>query len=207
MKSRRTPSGKKHKLLFYKHTMQRLWRLSLILDIVLWLVWWFVSPQMSTAMTDFVWYSAAATLGIAIFAYFAQNMGYAQAKTGYLLLATPFLRLKISYKRIVSSHPVEFVQIFSPRKMRWADKRFARPYFRKTVVAIVLNDYPLSKIIIRLFFPKFIFHPQENAGLVLVVKNWMALSTEIDSYKTSFGDLKERRPQNAGMRGLYGSND
>lgn len=207
MKSRRMPSGKKHVLLFYKDTMQRVGRLSILLDMVLWLVWWFVSPQMTAAMSDFAWYSAAATLGIAIFAFFAKNMGYAQAKKDYLLLATPFLRLKISYSRIASSHPMEFVQLFSPRKMRWADKRFARPYFSKTVVAIVLNDYPISKLIIRLFFPKYIFHPQEKAGFVLVVKNWMALSTEIDSYKTSFGDLKGRRPRNAGMRGLYGSND
>lgn len=204
MKLKRSPSGKKHRLLYYKHTMARVSRLSFLLDMVLWFIWLVVSPQMSTEMSDFVWYAAVLVLGIALFAKFAKNRGYAQAKTGYLLLATPFLRLKISYKRIRSSHAVEFVQIFSPRKMSWANKRFARPYFNMTALAVVLDEFPIPKVILGLFLPKYSFHPQEKAGFILVVKNWLALSTEIDSYKSSYGEYNQRRSQNIGMRGLYG---
>lgn len=207
MKVQRSPSGKKHQLLIYKHTMQRLWRMSFVADIVLWLTWWFVGLQMTPFMADFVWYGAAITFGIAIFAFFAQRMGYVQAKTGFLLIAMPLFRMKISYQRFVSSHPVEFVQIFSPRKMRWADKRFTRPYFTKTVVAVVLNGYPLSKAILKLFLPKYTFHPQENSGLIFIVKDWMALSTEIDNYRTLAREQRELKRGDIGMRGLYGNED
>ncbi|MEK6221642.1 MAG: hypothetical protein N2D54_05290, partial [Chloroflexota bacterium] len=133
--------------------------------------------------------------------------GYAQAKTDHLLLATPFLRLKISYRRIVSARPMEFVMLFSPKKMKWADKRFAEPYFSKTILAVILNGFPMSPTILRLFFPKFIFLPQEEAGFVLVVADWMALSTEIESYQGSWQRSQAKRPQNAGMRGMYGRDE
>ena len=203
MKSKRKPAGKKHPILYYRHTMARLWRISLMADIVLWVTWWFVGLRLSPFMNDFLWYGAVVTLVIAIFARLARNMGYVQAKADHLLLATPFLRLKISYRRIVSARPMEFVQLFSPKRMSWADRRFAEPYFGKTILVVILNGYPLSPAILRLFLSKFIFHPQESAGFVLVTPDWMALSTEIDSYQGSWRETNAPKQQNVGMRGLY----
>ena len=207
MKSKLKTAGKKHPLLFYRHTMQRLWRISVMLDIVLWITWWFASARLSAWMKEFIWYGAALVLGIAIFSRLARNMGYAQAKADHLLLATPFLRLKISYRRIVSARPMDFVQLYSPKKMSWADKRFAQPYFRKTILAVILNGYPMPKALLRFFFPKFMFHPKENSGFVLVVPDWIALSTEIDSFQSSSREARSLRPRNIGMRGLYKDDD
>lgn len=207
MKSKRKTAGKKHPLLFYRDTMQRLWRTSVLLDIVLWITWWFASERLSVWMKNFIWYGATLVLAIAIFSRLVRNMGYAQAKATHLLLATPFLRLKISYQRIVSARPMEFVQLFSPKRMNWADKRFAQPYFRKTILAVILKGYPMSKALLRLFFPKFIFHPKEKSGFVLVVPDWIALSTEIDSFQNSARESKSRRSRNIGMRGLYREDD
>ena len=204
---KRAPAGKKHQLLPYKHTMQRLWRMAFVADIVLWTTWWVLGLEMTRMMADFIWYGAVVTLGIALFAFVAQRMGYVQAKTDILLVAMPLFRLKISYQRLESSHPVELVQIFSPRIMRWADKRFMRPYFTKTVVAVVLNDYPISKMILKMFLPKYAFHPQENAGLIFIVKDWMDLSTEIDNYRTLAREQRELQRGDIGMRGLYGSDE
>lgn len=207
MKSKRVPSGKKHPLLFYRHTMTRLWRISIMADIVLWATWWFLGPGLSLFMSDFIWYGAVVIFIIAIFARLARNMGYVQAKADHLLLATAFLRLKISYRRIVSARPQEFVQLYSPKRMSWADRRFTEPYFGKTILAVILNGYPLSPVILKLFLSKFFFHPQERAGFILVTPDWMALSTEIDSYKSSWREENAPRQQNLGMRGLYGEDE
>lgn len=207
MKSRGKSVGKKHRLLYYRHTMVRLWRVAIMADIVLWLSWWFLGMNLSIWLNDFLWYGAVVVLVIAVFSRLARNMGYVQPKGDHLLLATPFLRLKIAYRRIVSARPMEFVQLFSPRKMSWADKRFAEPYFKKTILALILNGYPIPPAVLRLFFPKFIFHPKEKAGFVLVVPDWMALSTEIDSFQGTWRDNQGQRTQNIGMRGLYGQDE
>lgn len=207
MKAKRKSKGKKHVLLYYRHTMARLWRTSILLDIVLWITWWFAGDRLSIWMKDFLWYGGVLVLGIALFSRLARNMGYAQAKADHLLLATPFLRLKISYRRILSARPMDFVQLYSPKKMSWADKRFAQPYFGKTILAVILKGYPMSKALLRLFFPKFIFLPHEKAGFVLVTPDWMALATEIDSLVGSSREKQGHQRQNIGMRGLYGGDE
>lgn len=207
MKPKRKSKGKKHALLFYRHTMKRLWRTAMLLDIVLWITWWFAGDRLSVWMKDFLWYGAVLVFAIALFSRLARNMSYAQAKVDHLLLATPFLRLKISYRRILSARPRDFVQLYPPKKMSWADKRFAQPYFGKTILAVILKGYPMPKAFLRLFFPKFIFLPHEKAGFVLVVPDWMALSTEIDSFHDSSRERKGPQRQDIGMRGLYGGDE
>ena len=207
MKAKNKSKGEKHPLLFYRHTMARLWRISIMADIVLWISWWFLGPGLSPFMNNFLCYGAIVVGVIAIFARLARNMGYVQAKADHLLLATPFLRLKISYRRIVSARLAEFVQLFSPKRMSWADRRFAEPYFAKTILVVILNGYPLSPAILRLFLSKYIFHPREKAGFVLVTPDWMALSTEIDSYQGSWRETRSPKQQNVGMRGLYGEDE
>ena len=144
---------------------------------------------------------------IYIFARLARNVGYVKAKAEHVLLAAPFRRLKISYRRIVSARPQEYVQLFSPKRMSWADRRFTEPYFGKTILAVILNGYPMSPVILKLFLSKFFFHPQERAGFILVTPDWMALSTEIDSYKSSWREKNAPKQQNLGMRGLYGEDE
>ena len=193
--------GKRHRLLYYKHTMDRLWRITFLLDIALWTTWWFVYIE---KWDNFILSSAVVVMVIALFAFAARKMSYVQARQDHLRIVTPFLRLKVSYRRIQSARPNEFVKIFSPRSLSWADRRFLEPYFSKTILAIILNDYPLPKPILRLFFPKQFFHPNEKAGLVLVIPDWMALSTEIDSYQGAWRDSHSQRRRGDNMRGLYG---
>jgi hypothetical protein len=113
------------------------------------------------------------------------------------------MRLKISYRRIISARPNDFVKIFSPRRMSWADKRFLRPYFSKTVLAIILDGFPLPKPILRLFFPKHFFNPHEKYGLVIVVPDWMPLSTEFESFLGAWKDKQSERPRGPNLRGMY----
>jgi hypothetical protein len=90
--------GKRHQLLYYRHTMDRLWRFALLVVIVLAIVWWFKSFGRDIDLIIFA--SAAMALVVMVFAIMARNMGYVQAFGDHLRLVTPFLRLKIAYRRI-----------------------------------------------------------------------------------------------------------
>lgn len=195
-------NGKRHPLLYYKHTMDRLWKINFLLDIALWLTWYF--RYLGPTIDAFVLGSAVVVMVFAVFAFSARNMSYIQTRPDHLRLVTPFMRLKISYRRIKSARPNEFVKIFSPRGLNWADKRFLQPYFSKTVLSLILNGFPLPKPILRLFFAKHFFNPQEKYGLVIVVPDWMALSTEYESFQSTWKEKQSQKSRGTSLRGMYG---
>ncbi|MDH3942801.1 MAG: hypothetical protein OEV06_01730 [Anaerolineae bacterium] len=204
---RKKKSGKKHILLFYLHTMDRLRRMAFLMVVFMGATWWFGRENLPGILGDFTFLGAAVALLVAAFALAGRRMGYVQPRPDHLLITSGLFRLKVSYQSIVSVHPMEFVMLFSPRKMKWADKNFTEPYFGKTVVAIKLNQFPLPKLILRAFFPRYFFHPQEKAGFILVVPDWMKLSTDLDSQMTAYREKRGQRPKLSGYRGLYGQID
>jgi hypothetical protein len=82
-------------------------------------------------------------------------------------------------------HPAEFHQLFPPAAMNWSDRRFLEPYIGRTVVVVELFNYPLSPAVLRFFLPPQFFHPQ-TIGIVLVVADWMKMSTELDSFRAAW---------------------
>lgn len=202
-------SGKKHRLLFYRHTMDRLWKLALLLDVVLWLGWWYAKSGEVPPFQppDDIWLLGAAifVLFFVLFTFLVRNMGFVQTRKDHLLLATPFFRLKVSYRRIVSVRPVEFRHLYEIRKLSWANQRFLRPYFGRTLVAVSLKGYPMSLAIMKVFLPAQFFNPRET-GFLFLVPDWMSLSTEVDSFIGAWrqGRAQKSRPQGPNMRGLYG---
>lgn len=194
--------GKRHLLLYYKHTMDRLWRLLLLVDIALWITWGYV--LINPKMDSFVYGAAIAVLVFMLFALLARRMGYVQAYNDHIRIVTPFLRLKIGYRRLKSARPMEFVRLFPPKSMNWGDTRFAEPYFKKTVVALLLNGYPLSPALLRFFLPPMFFLPN-NVGFVLVLRDWMGFNTEIDSFVGTWREssaMEQRFVEGSG-RGMF----
>jgi hypothetical protein len=118
---------------------------------------------------------------LAFLIFLMRGMGYVQAGKDHLRIMTPFLRLKISYRRIRTAHPAEFAQLFPPSKAKWAERRLLAPFYGNTVLVVELSEFPVPASILHLFLPRVMFSPQAK-GLVLVVKDWMALSTELESY-------------------------
>jgi hypothetical protein len=107
-------------------------------------------------------------------------MGYVQAREDHIRLVTPFVNLKISYQRVRSFHTANFVQLFPPKEASWAQRRFLEPFYGRTALALELSKLPLSKGFLRLFFGPQMFLPT-TTGFVLLVEDWLELSTEIDS--------------------------
>lgn len=184
MKARKT--GSRHMLLLYKRVMDRLWKSTLFLGLLTLGIWgwgWF-SPMVLIEAQNSVWLLAGSTtlLGFTLFAFFGRNMAYIQAHPNHLRLVTPFLRTNISYKRIRSVHPANFHQLYPPEEASWAEKRLLEPFYGKTTVLIELHDFPIPPFFLRLFLAPQMFSKGEK-GLVLLVPDWMAFSTEIDSFR------------------------
>ncbi len=200
-------TGKKHILLFYKHSMDRVWRSLLLLALFLIPLWYFAPDLLgiqigSLADSGLILAMVVSVLGT-LFALMVRKMGYVQVKAEHVLLATPFLRLKIPLGSIKGIRPIELGKLYHPRQMKWADRRFLLPYFGKTVMTLAVKDYPRPMGVMKLFLPKFMFNPKEK-GFLLFVKDWMALSTEIDSRLGAYRDQHRAQREPEGTRGLYG---
>jgi hypothetical protein len=176
--------GKRHGLLIYHRVMDRLWPATLVLGLGLVAVWWWsgdIFPPLPDPSDTIVIGGGAVLIVLACAIFLMRSMGYVQAGPDHLRIITPFLRLKISYRRIKTSHPAEFLQLFPPAKSNWAERRLLTPFYGKTVLVVELSEYPVSPSVLHLFLPRVMFSPQAK-GLVLVVADWMALSTELESY-------------------------
>ncbi|HEX7974440.1 MAG TPA: hypothetical protein VF498_08540, partial [Anaerolineales bacterium] len=83
----------------------------------------------------------------------------------------------------------------APARMRgWAQHRFLEPFFGETAVVIELTGFPMARSLLRLFLPSMMFLRQ-NTGLILLVPDWMAFSTELDSLQGNWLQVQGRRVQ------------
>lgn len=196
MKSRKV--GNRHTILLYKRVMDRMWTATLLLGILLLGLWgwgWFSPAVLIEAQNSF-WLLAGSgmLLGFTLFAFFGRNMAYVQARPNHLRLVTPFLRTNISYKRMRSVHPANFQQLYPPSEASWAERRLLEPFYGKTAVVIDLNDYPLPPFFLRFFLAPQMFS-KSNKGLVLLVPDWMAFSTEIDTFRARQTTTRRQQSQ------------
>lgn len=192
-----TKIGKRHTLLFYRRFMDQLWPITLFLGVFLLAFWWWkelLVPEMPALFSAVILGSGVFALALGIFALLARNMTYAQARSGYFAVVTPFLRLKISYRRIRAVHPAEFQQLFPVQNTGWAQKEFLSPFYGKTVLVVELFSFPVHPRWLRLFLPAPMFLPT-TTGLVFVVKDWMLLSTDIDIFQGRWKQSQSPRGQ------------
>jgi hypothetical protein len=186
-------TGKRHPLLMYRRVWDRIWLASSSFGILLLILWWQAGsgkiPIIRTADNIWILMGGAVALGLGFFGFLARNMSFVKPYNTYLRLATPFLRMNISYRRLRSVRPVHIAQLFPPKEQSWAGQQFLAPFYGQTAVSIELNDYPISPRLLRIFLPTQIFIPQ-GTGFVLIVNDWMKLSAELDSFR---GAWEERQ--------------
>ena len=197
MKAKKT---RRHTLLLYKRSLDRKWMATLPLGLLM-LGWMSFSGKYWNnigyipgipAPYDIVFFIATMViLAFTAFAMVIRNLAYVQVKQDHIRLVTPFLVVKISFRRIRRVHPSHLTQIFPPEKTKGSLRNLVGPHYGKTAVALDLNGYPVSPLMIRLFIGKHIFLP-EGEGLVLVVSDWMKLSTEIDTYAGAWKQRQSR---------------
>jgi hypothetical protein len=197
MPQKSAKKGVRHPLLLYRRTMDRVSEYTLILGIFMGVAggWPLLKETFIWGINSNIWLLGTALLSfaISIFAYLTRLVAYLQVTDSTLNVVTPFIRLKISYRRIKSFHPVLVQQIFPPEDLNWAARSYLSAFYGKTALLVELRGYPIHPAILRLFWTAQMFSPQ-STGLVLLVSDWMKLSTELDSTYGSW--LQAHRSRN-----------
>ncbi len=202
MKTRKLKAGKRYPLLLYRRTMDRALSAAFLLGVLIVVAWgwiYFGEPQRMQGATPWLIAGGLVALVFAVFAYMARWKAYVQPRSDHLRVVTPFLNLKVSYRRIKSVHPSDFHQLFPPNQASWSQRNFLEPFFGMTAVVVELSAYPLNRGLLRLFLPKEMFSTG-MPGLIFLVPDWMALSTELDSMQGSWQQFQ--KPQRKVGRGL-----
>ncbi len=189
-------SGSRHRLLLYERVMDRLWgstlALGLLLGALLGYTWWTGAPVLHGQIDVLLLAGAVIALGFSLFALLARRMAYVQPYRDHIRLVTPFLRTNISYRRVLSTHPSEFSQIYPPKSATWAQRRLLEPFYGKTAIVLELSSFPLPMTYLRLFLAPQMFY-RRSLGLVLLVPDWMAFGTQIDSFLGTWQQIEKQK--------------
>jgi len=179
--------GNKFPLIVYKHILNRWWTPMIAMGLGMFGIAYGqymepLGPFLPRLWMPFVVIGVLSIL-IGIFFLIIRHIAYVQAFPGYLKFVTPFLRMNISYRRIHKTTPVEMRQLFPPQSMSsWMREIFA-PLASQTALIVELKGYPISPVILRMFLSRFFFK-DKTTHLVILVQDWMKLSSELDSLKS-----------------------
>lgn len=183
-------AGHKYPLLVYQHMLNRWWPAMITMGLVMFV---FAYIEYTDPIAQFIawrWQLAGAVGVLAIIVGLTfiviKNFAYVQPLSNYLKLVTPFMRVNISYKRIKRTIPTEMRYLFPPKSLSGWMQDILAPLSNKTALLIELSGYPISPTILRMFLSRFFFK-DKTPHLVILVKDWMQLSAELDSMRTDTG--------------------
>ena len=194
--AKRRRSGERFRLLIYERMWQR-WAWPCILIVLASGVLWWFAPRISIIYrpwNNLTLVPALVSLILLIYAYLARRLAWVQCRPNHLRIQTPFYPLVISYSRVKWARPNPFYKVFDPRKEKEARLRWLRPYWGKTVIVVELSKYPMSKVWLRLWFSPYLLVP-DTPGFVFLVEDWMALSRQVDDFRTTWEARRTARRQ------------
>ena len=197
-------SGKRHLLVIYPLMINRWWKKVLVIGIFLLVIAAGLAelpvlyPDMGFLWVEDwrLWIIAGAGLIAILFSIFLvaiRKKAYVQPFPDHLRVVTPFLRLNISYRRIQSTHTAEMQQLFPSNKLPRLLREAIRPLAKNNCVMINMARFPISRGVAR-FFLSPLFFPDKTAKLCLLVQDWIAFSTDLDSYFTGWQDNQRPVP-------------
>lgn len=190
--------GRRYPLLLYRHLLGRWWPPILLLGVVLLLYvgilwgaeWFYINPAENPLVTmpelnGIVLLAIGG--GCVVFSLFLltiRNFAYVQLFGDHFRIITPFLRLNISYKRIHRVTSSEMSALFPPKQMSSWKREMIGPLLSRTANVVHLTKSPLSRFWLRFFLSPYFFH-DKTPHFILLVDDWMRLSTELDSARVS----------------------
>jgi hypothetical protein len=191
-------SGRRHRLILYTYILNRWWRPTLDIGIVLlvlvaalaWLP--SVLPQYTPPqVADWILWLAggvgAFAVFLAIFLVTVRKSAYVQPFDNHLRLVTPFLRMNISYRRFIQTSSAEMGRLFSLEDLKGQKRAFMRPLAKHTAIVLELKGWPLPRWALNLFLSPFFF-PDRTSRLALLVPDWIRFSTELESFRSAWLD-------------------
>jgi hypothetical protein len=181
-------SGKRYPLLLYTRMLDRWWpALFLIGAGMLALAWPFYSDLYTRLTEPWRWIVLAGVGALVIASSLVmlllRSSAYVQPLQDQLRLATPFLRMGISYRRFQHTTTAAMGTLFPVRTLSGLQRDILAPLFSGTAVIIHLSSLPMPASTLRLFLSPFFFM-DKTPHLVLLVRDWMGFSTELESMRT-----------------------
>ncbi len=180
-------AGHRYPLIVYRHMLNRWWPAMMAIGLGMFALAYseYIAPL--GRFLPWRWQLFAAIGGLAIligvFFWVIRFFAYVQPHPGYLKLATPFMRINISYKRIRKTTTTEMRYIFSSKSMSGWVREIFSPLATKTALVIELSGYPISPVLLRLFLYRFFFK-DKTPHLVILVDEWMRFSSELESMRS-----------------------
>lgn len=164
-------------------------------------LWWF-APQLlvPAALRPLTLVPAAAAGLILVYANLARRRAWVECREDHVRIQAPIHPLAISYSRIRSVRAAPLAQLFGISK-RSSAPGWLRPYLGRTSVVVDLTSYPLSRRWLRLWFSPYLLSP-EGPGIVLVVKDWMTLSRQLDDYRSRW-EMRHAAELRQSRGGIY----
>ncbi len=192
-------AGKHYPLVIYTHMIDRWWPAILLLGVALASLAWplYQDPFMRLAepwrWQAMLWLGGVVTL-IALVMAACRKSGYVQAFRDHLRLVTPFLRMNISYRRMLRTSTVSMATTFPLKRLSGWRREIIRPLISLTAVKIELNAFPMPRSALRFFLSPFFFQ-DGTPHFIILVNDWMGLATELDSMRVS-GNVPEQKISN-----------
>ena len=197
------PRRRKYPLIVYQHMLNRWWPAMVALGLGMFALAYSEYIRPLTRFLPWRWQLPASVgvlcILVGLFFIIIKRFAYVQVFPTYLKLVTPFLRLKISFKRVTRTTTTEMRLLFPPKSMSWWIREIFAPLSSLTAVVIDLNSYPVSPRIMHLFLSRFFFK-DKTPHLVILVNDWMQFSTELESMRTNTNPdtgKRQKRPKDS----------
>ncbi len=191
--------GHRYPLLLYTRMIDRWWPATLFLGLSLFLLAWAVWMYFPDDVDMWRWLTLASVggfvLAVTLILLLLRKAAYVQPFNDHLRLATPFLRMNISYKRVRQATSATMAGLFSGRKLSGWQREILEPLAKKTAIVLELNGYPTSQTVLRFFLSPFFFK-DKTPHFVLLVDDWMRFSAELESMRVDGGTPPAKRPVN-----------
>jgi hypothetical protein len=181
--------GRRYPLVVYTHMIDRWWPAIFTLGLGLLGLSW---ALYSWGFEQWRWLATASLAGLNIFLGFLlmvlRKSAFVQPFKDHLRLATPLLRLNISYKRFFRASSANLGALFPPQNVSKWQAEIIQPISKMTAIVIELNGHPMSQSFLRLFLSP-LFFKDKTPHLVIVVDDWMRFSTELESMRSGTGPV------------------
>jgi len=180
-------AGHKYPLIVYRHMLNRWWPPMIAIGLGMFALAYseYIDPIGRFLPERWQLFAAIGVLSIlvGVFFWILRFFAYVQPHPNYLKLVTPFVRLNISYKRIKKTTATEMRHLFSYKNMSGWIRDIFSPLANQTAVIVELSGYPISPVLLRLFLSRFFFK-DKTPHFVILVKDWMRFSSELDSMRS-----------------------
>ena len=189
--------GHKYPLIVYQHMLNRWWPALIAIGLGMFALAYseYIDPMAQFVSWRWQLFAGIGVLAmlVGIFFVILRHLAYVQPFPEYLKLVTPFMRLNISYKRIRKTTTTEMHYLFPFKGLSGWMQDIFEPLAGKTAMVIDLNGYPISPVMLRFFLSRFFFK-DKTPHLVILVKDWMRFSSELESMRTGI-DIIPTAPQ------------